>query len=669
MATKLFDLESNGLLDTMDVIHSLVIKDADTGEVLNCHNHGTYESEFSNQISIEEGLEILRTADCIVGHNIVDFDIPGIQLIYPDWKPEGIVRDTLILSRMVYPDMLDVDFKMAKKRKPKPWIDKYLYGRHSLESWGQRLGLWKGDYGKEKAKEAKEKGLEGQAATDYVWGTWSIEMQEYCVQDVEVTERVWQRLSSKNFSEDSINTEHVVHNILRRQEKYGFGFNEEKARILYDKLAAIRFKLEKELIQTFKPWYRNKGIVSPKIDRKVQRKEFKPIGYKKHKKKGTYLLDKEGNKRPIYPKEEYVAGAPYTKIKMEPFNPGSRHDIANRLQVLFGWKPEEFTEDGHPKLDETILKSLPYPEAKLLNKYMLIQKRIGQLAEGKEALLKHSKNGRIHGKVNALGAVTHRMTHSKPNIAQVPSGKSVFGDEFRELFIVAALKKLVGCDADALELRCLAGYMARYDGGAYIKTVLEGNKDNGTDMHTLNANALGCSRDDAKTWFYAFIYGSGDQNLGSILYPEASASEQKKAGARDRAKFLEALPALKKLVERVTIKANTAKKLKGLDGRILPVRSGHSALNTLLQSAGAILMKKALVILDENIQELGLTPGKEYEFVGNIHDEWQIEVDEEYATQVGELAAASIRLAGEALNFLCPTAGNYDIGNNWKETH
>ncbi|MGH0328699.1 DNA polymerase [Sinorhizobium meliloti] len=646
----------------MTTIHSLVVKDVNTGEVGSFADQPGYPP-------IKAGLDWLMEADFIAGHNIVDFDIPAIQKLHPWFQPKAIVRDTIVMSRLMWADMKDADFRQEKRKGKGRWIDQKLFGRHSLESWGQRLGVWKGDYGKEREAEGKKLGLKGQDLTRFVWGTWSKSMQDYCVQDVEVTEQVWQKVNSKGFSEESIQLEHCVRRIISRQERYGFAFDERKAVELLGTLSQAKADAERELLQTFKPWYRNLGRKEPTVDRRVAQKHLKPIGIERYKKDGRPKLDKDGNTIPVYPKAEFTTDAPYTEIKLVPFNPGSRLDIADRLKRLFGWKPLEFTSDGHPKVDEEILSSLPYPEAQLLTKYLMIQKRLGQLADGKEAWLKHVKNGRIHGQVNTNGAVTGRMTHSKPNMAQVPSGGAPYGHECRTLFVASPGKKLVGCDADALELRDLAGYMARYDGGAYIATVLEGKKELGTDMHTMNAKALGCDRDTAKTWFYAFIYGSGDFNLGCILGVKGTKQQITNAGKLSRAKFLKALPALNKLVSAVKAKCKTQGWIKGLDGRVLTVRSEHSALNTLLQSAGAIQMKRALVILDNQLQEMGLIPGVHYEFVGNIHDEWQIEVDEDKATLVGKTAANAIRLAGEYYQFRCPLAGNYDVGNNWNETH
>jgi len=662
--TLVFDIETNGLIPELTTIHSLVIRDADTGQVWSCTNHR------DDYLSVRGGLDLLMEADTIVGHNIVDFDIPAIQKLYPWFQPKGLVRDTIVMSRLMYADMTDADFRQEKRKGKGKWIDQKLFGRHSLESWGQRLGCWKGDYGKEREAEGKALGLRGEDLVQFVWGSWSQEMQDYCVQDVEVTTQLWDKLNRKGFSAESVNLEHDVRRIISRQERYGFLFDNKAAVELLGILSQEKADLEKQLQAAFRPWFRDLGRKTPTAKRRVSQSHLPAIGVETDRKGKPKLNKKTGLPIPIYPKCEFSPDAPYTEIKLVPFNAGSRLDIADRLKKLRGWKPKEFTADGHAKVDEEVLSSLPYPEAKLLTRYLLVQKRLGQLADGKEAWLKNVKaDGRIHGSVNTNGAVTGRMTHSRPNMAQVPGSGAPYGNECRALFIVPAGKKLVGADADALELRDLAGYMAAYDGGAYIKTVLEGKKEDGTDMHTQNASALGCDRPTAKVWFYAFIYGAGDFKLGLILGVKGSKQQVTAAGKTSRAKFLKALPALAKLVDAVKKKARTQGWLKGLDGRILTVRSEHAALNTLLQSAGAIQMKRALVILDNNLQSLGYVPGTHYEFVGNIHDEWQIEVNEDIATLVGLEAEKAIRLAGEYYSFRCVLAGNSVVGKSWKETH
>ncbi|WP_206631182.1 DNA polymerase [Mesorhizobium sp. M7A.F.Ca.MR.362.00.0.0] len=632
---------------------------------------------------IGAGLERLMQADELIGHNIIKFDLPAIQKVYPWFKPKGVVIDTLVLSRLIWPELKETDPKLIKRGKLPPG----LRGRYSLEPFGYRLGNWKGDY----SKMMEEKGLDP-------WASWNPEMQGYCEQDVVVNAdlyaklwTLWKDLKTEEgkrspFSDRSVLLEMDVARIIARQERWGFAFDTKKAEKLYVKLVAERDKLERSLKETFGSWLASNGQVTPTKDRSVQQKDMPPIGYKSKK---------DGTQVPIYPKAHYEAGAPYTRIKTVEFNPGSRQHIADRLKKLYGWRPMEFTDSGEPKVDETVLSQLPWPEARLLTEYLTVAKRIGQIAEGKQAWLKKEVNGRIFGGVITLGAVTRRMTHSNPNIAQVPKVKSDddgnvlwgyvggYGADCRELFTSTAGFVLVGCDADALELRCLAGYMARYDGGAYIDTILKGKKSEGTDMHTVNARALGLDptkaytvegktvsgREIAKVWFYAFIYGAGDYKLGTILGVLGSEKKIRDAGAASKAAFMRNLPALGKLVEQVKKRASNRKFLFALDGGKLKVRKAHAALNTLLQSAGAIIMKVALVILDADLQAAGLVPGVDYEFCANVHDEWQIDTLPQHVETVKRLAEDSIRKAGDDLEFKCPLAGNADAGSNWKETH
>jgi DNA polymerase I-like protein with 3'-5' exonuclease and polymerase domains len=657
-----FDIESDGLIPEMTVIHSLVIKDMVSGTVVHFTDH-----DYPGALPVIEGVKLLMRAKRIAGHNIQGFDIPAIQKLYPWFKPEGLVLDTVIMSRTIYPDMRDADFRQAEKceKTGGKWIPGQMNGRHSLESWGYRLGLWKGDYGKQKEAEARELGLKGSLMTLHVWGKWSVEMQDYCEQDVEVTYALLQKLQKKNFSDQSIQLEHDVQRIISRQEAHGWAFDEQAAYELYGKLRGAQTEIEDKLAGIFAPWFRFDGVMTPKADRTVKRTDLDVTITKRR------FSDKTGKELTPYVgpvQETYHEDAPYTKIKMKPFNPSSRQDIANRLKTLYGWQPTLFTPDGQAKVDDEVLSGLKYPAAALLTEYLQIDKLTGMLSEGKEAWLKAVRDGRIHGRVNTMGTVTSRMTHSKPNMAQVPSGKIRWGHECRALFTANKGQVLVGCDADALELRCLAGYMAAWDNGAYIKTILEGKKEDGTDMHTLNAKALGCDRDTAKTWIYAMLYGSGDLNLGSVLGVRGSDQKVAGAGRAARVKLMKAFPALKKLVDACKARALDGK-LKGIDGRFVPVRSAHSSLNTLLQSAGAIIMKKGLVILDALLQAEGFVPGQHYEFVGNIHDEWQISTNPDIADRVGFLATEAIRLAGEALNFRCPLKGNFDKGKNWGETH
>jgi len=442
MQRVVFDIETNGLLHQLDRVHSLVIKDLDSGKVWSCTN------DDPRYTSIEDGLKILQNADEVWAHNGIKFDLPALKLVYPDFDiPIERVRDTLLYSRLIWPELGDRDMGLIRaKRMPGK-----LRGSHGLEAWGYRLKLNKGDY----AKEMKAQGLDP-------WANWNQPMQDYCELDVEVTEKLWEKIQTKEIPERAVELEHWFCHIIGLQERFGYRFNVTKAADLYSVLAARRAAIDAELKEMFKPWFVNQGRFTPKGD----------------------------NKR-----FGYVAGATFSKVKLQEFNPSSRQQIADRLIKLYGWKPQEFTESGQPKVAETTLKDLPYPPAKLLSERFLIEKRIGQLAEGDQAWLKLERNGRIHGSVNTIGAVTGRCTHSAPNVAQVPGVGAEYGKECRELFCVDDGFKQVGADASGLELRCLAHYMARYDGGAYAKIILEG------DIHTENQKAAGLpTRNNAKTF-------------------------------------------------------------------------------------------------------------------------------------------------------------------------
>ena len=291
--------------------------------------------------------------------------------------------------------------------------------------------------------------------------------------------------------------------------------------------------------------------------------------------------------------------------------------------------------------------------AELVQEYLLLQKRVSQVESWLEAL---GEDGRVHGRVITNGAVTGRMTHSSPNMAQIPNAGSVYGHECRECWTVEEGNVLVGCDASGLELRMLAHYMKDED---YVKTVVEGSSKDGTDVHTKNQKAAGLqTRDQAKTFIYAFLYGAGPSKIGSIVGGGA------KDGERLITSFLKATPALQRLRDTVGKYAGKGF-VPGLDGRKIWVRSEHAALNSLLQGAGAIVMKKALCIFYDKIKA-NKWPVK---LVANVHDEIQMETTPEFADIVGKAARMSIIEAGEHFKLRCPLDGEYKYGRTWRDTH
>ncbi len=662
----LFDLEADNLIEDLTVIHCVHVHDRLTGEWLRFSGGRDSDSRYSDGTlaprdgSIEDGLRFLMDAETICGHNVIGYDVPALQKLYPWFLPRGRILDTLIVSRLIWTDLKDRDARAIKNRIRPPEFTGKMVGSHSLEAWGYRLGAMKGDYSEVKKAEALAMGLQGEEIIRYTWATFNREMDDYCRQDVEVTLALLEQIEKKDYSPEAIELELDVAEIIQKQETFGFQFDSAAALRLTAELTGIRADLEDQLRATFKPW-------------------FEPV---RAKGEPVVLNPKTGNKT-----LGRTAGCPLSKVELTVFNPGSRQHIANRMTALFGWSPVEFTESGQPKVDETTLGSLNYPEAKLLVRYLTVQKRLGQLAEGDAAWLKKvGTDGRVHGRVNTNGAVTGRMTHHSPNIAQVPSSGALWGPDCRALFTVKPGYRLVGCDAEGLELRVLGHFLHRYDGGAYADAVVNGKKEDETDVHNVNKKAAGLRlRDSAKTLIYAMVYGAGPHKIGSVVYDdfdtEAQAafdSKYPQGDKRDEAlarlgkktsnRLMENLPALGSLMALVKEKAKRGY-LKGLDGRLLHVRSPHSALNTLLQSGGALAMKKALVFLKQDLDALGWTHGKEYGFTANVHDEWQAEVREDLAETFGTLSAAAIVKAGEHFNLKCPLAGAYAQGRNWAETH
>lgn len=531
--------------------------------------------------------EYLKDFTKIVMHNGISFDAYHLNKSWNTKIRLTNVIDTLVISRLLNPS---------------------LEGGHSLEAWGNRLSLigtnkeGKMDYPQMWEFQAgRKQKYDGECFDDPYMDL----LIKYCIADVELTERVYlylmDELSSQKFSQESVDLEHQVQAIIAKQERNGYKLDISYASTL---LAEINTKM------------------SNIVDEMQVR--FPPVVTERYSKKTGKRL----------------------KDLVEVFNPGSRQQIADRL-IGLGWKPKKKTEKGSIVVDESTLADVDIPEAKIVLEYMMLQKRSAQLNSWLDAC---GDDFRVHGKVITNGAVTGRMTHHSPNMAQVPNSGSIYGKECRQCWTVEKGYMQVGADASGLELRMLAHYMQDDD---YTNEVVNG------DIHTKNQIAAGLpTRNNAKTFIYAFLYGAGAAKIGSVIGGGA------KEGQKLIDSFLKATPALAKLKEKV---ARLAAKgyVPGLDGRRVLVRSEHAALNTLLQSAGAIVMKKALVIFDKKIKDNKW----DAKFIANVHDEWQLEVKEGLENLVGQAAVDSIREAGVSFNMRCPLDGEYKTGRNWAECH
>ena len=591
MNSLVFDIETDGLDPTKIFCISTI-------------NVDTQEQSNFDINNISNGIYHLQQADKLIGHNIIGFDITAIKNLYRVNLSDKKIIDTLVLSRLFNP----------------------VRGAHSLEAWGYKLGFPKIDFNE--------------------YDKYSEEMMDYCAHDVQLNFKVYEELKreSKGFTSESVNLERDIYKIITDQREHGFMFDVYLANKLLSEFENEIKLTEKEVHKTFKP----------RIDRRVI--------YPQHTKDGVLRkmgLDTKGKQVRLTDDEYDIFNKSQSNTVVreseKPFKLGSRQQIGDYLQQ-FGWKPKEFTPTGQPKVDEKILNKVKeIPEAALIAKYLMLQKRIAQVSSWTD-FMKHEPNSnglwaRVHGSVITNGTITGRMSHRDPNMAQVPSLASPYGKECRSCWTVPRGHKLVGIDASGLELRMLAHYLNDKE---FTNDIING------DIHTANQNRAGLkSRNQAKTFIYAFLYGAGDAKIGAIV------GGSKGEGRRIKQSFLSNFGTLKTFRNRITREAEQNGFIKGLDGRKIFIRSSHAALNSLLQGAGAIVMKRALIILDELIQENNLTAT----CVANVHDEWQVEVIEEQAEQLGQLGVDAIRAAGVYYNLNCPLDGEYKVGGNWSETH
>ena len=337
-----------------------------------------------------------------------------------------------------------------------------------------------------------------------------------------------------------------------------------------------------------------------------------------------------------------------TKVKYIPFNIGSRKQIAERL-IEKGWKPKLKTDKGNVIVNEEVLKSINMPEAKMFSRYLLLQKRVAQIKSWIELC---DKDNKVHGKVMTLRTITGRMAHNSPNMAQVPAVYSPYGKECRDCWTVSDINKysLVGTDASGLELRCLAHYM---NDTKFTNELLTG------DIHTVNMEMAGLSnRDQAKTFIYAFLYGAGAAKIGKIVGGGAKKGQQ----LIDR--FLSNMPALNALRTKVQ-KASQNGIIRGLDGRLLHIRSSHSALNTLIQGAGAVVCKHWLLEIMSSIKMTRI----DAKLVASIHDEYQFEVNNNDITTFGQITKETMKKTQEVLKLNCELDSEWKVGKTWASTH
>jgi len=415
---------------------------------------------------------------------------------------------------------------------------------------------------------------------------------------------------------DWISLEHQVAEILSTQEIHGWYFDEEAAHRLE---STLRCELE-ALTGSLREQH---PFVS-----------------------GAEFTPKRDNRS-----SGYVAGCPFTRLK--DFNPTSRDHIAWVMKTHYKWKPTEMTDTGKPVIDEVVLKDIGTPMALEFYRCLDLTKKLGMLTEGVNAYLKLVRHNRIHHNCETA-TNTFRCAHRKPNLGQTPSDA-----EFRKLFCASPGYVMVGADLAGIELRMLAHYLARYDGGRYGHVLLNG------DIHQENADKIGISRKLVKTVTYAFLYGAGDQKIGLSYDPQLSSTAARKKGAEIRQAYMDAIPGLQKLVEAVKRKAKGAGEVLAIDGRRIACDGPHKALNYLLQGSAAVLAKRWMLLTHESIFRADIKAHQ----LAFVHDELQFECEEEYANDLKFSLLWAAQSAGEFYNLRVPIAAEAKQGRDWSEVH
>ena len=544
---------------------------------------------FQDRVNLIRYLKRYKT---IVGHNVLSFDIPVLNKLWGINISRERIVDTLILSQLFNPNR-----------------DK----GHSLAEWGHKLGMEKGEF------------------CDFT--RLSKEMVDYCVQDTKITTKLYEylmRVEKKDFSDASIELEHNIRFIIDRQQDHGFYLDFKNAHILMTETNCKAKEIEAEILSTIKPKAKLLKHVIPKIKLNG---EMSSVGVKQ------------------IPDYANVVGGEFSFIEFQPFNLASPKQIVERMQE-YGWKPVEFTPKGNPKVTERNLATVSTNAPKALQQlaeWKMLETRWKTVEAWLDAV---DQENRVHGKVRTMGAITGRMTHSEPNMANVVASYKPYGKECRACWTVedTANYSLVGVDAKGLELRMLAHYM---DDPEFTEAVVNG------DPHTLNQKAAGLpTRESAKTFIYALCYGAGSEKIGSII------GGSSKDGEKLKEKFFSNMPKLKALIKKVQSYANRGY-IRGIDGRRLFVRSPHASLNTLLQGAGAICCKQWSILLYEEIEKLGLDAS----LVNTIHDEQQYECHKKDVDKLCEIADTTMQQVGIGFNMNILLNADAKVGLTWAETH
>lgn len=583
------DIEANGLTPTK--IWCCVCQDVDDKSITVFRDGDA-----------DKAKEFFARCDKVIGHNFIGYDSIWLNTLWGvDLTLDKIV-DTLVLSRLA---------------------DSFRPG-HSLRDWGQRLDCLK-DHHED-------------------WSQWSQEMEDYCIQDVNVTMKVYERLKKelKGFTKESVEIEHWSQYILEQQRMKGFLLDQQLALSTKSEIDTKYLEIIDKLQKVFPP---RKVVTGEWIAKRTKAGDINAVSQR---------IINSGL-------VEHVEGDTYNRIEYKEFCIDSPKEICERLKDY--WKPVIMTPAGQPKVCEinlnTLRKDAP-DELKLIKDCKVLKSRSTLIQSYFDAC---GDDGRVHGQVVSIGAGTHRMAHRNPNTGNIPS-KGLYGEVCRQMFTVDEGRKLVGCDAANIQFRVLAHYL---NNAELIDQIVH------KDMHYYFSQMYGLNPKDkeydesnhdmvmarkkGKTCTFAIIMGAGVAKIGEVLGSYAAGKE-----AFDNLK--RSVTGWNKFQKEIEYRAGVGF-FTGLDGRKIPLKSAHFGMSSYLQAGEAVIMKKAMIESYKEIQKLGIDAHQ----VAVVHDEMQYDCAEDVAETVGEILKKNIIAAGVHFNLRCPLGAEYMIGKTWVETH
>ena len=604
----IYDIETNGLIDTVDTIWLVVTKNIDTNEII------TFSDYDVDSKPLNELVPFLNKATVLIGHNIIGYDNVVMHKLL-NWTPPTSIKmiDTMIISQMN-------NFRRE--------------GKHSLKNFGLILNDAKGE------------------SPDFL--KYSPEMKTYAIQDVNLNHKVYkyvineaqQLIANRPKFQQALRTEHAIAELCSQQIKTKWKFNTPLARKHYEYLASEMKIIEDEINPTLKP---RKVLIDkdPKKAKYLQDGRFSSVS-------ARMLSQFLGTEIKQTDTDKWNPNDTFQRFNMIEADLGNMDQVRGML-LDNGWQPSQYTPKGEPKITEDTLSSIKGDIGQKVLKYYQLRSRHSVLRGWIE--LAEANNDRVYVEAFNIGTPTYRQRHSK--IVNVPSSNSFFGKEMRELFIADTDKVMVGCDSSGNQIRALGHYLNSKEINDHI---LNG------DIHQRTADVVGVPRQLAKSLLYATIFGAGFAKLGKMV----NGIEDLEKGKEVKNKLYVAFPGLKELNNRLNKFFYTTQNKDGmgfipaLDGRKIYAESSFKLLNYLLQAYEAITVKSAVVNAFKMFKEEKLN----VDMLGLIHDEVQVQTKPENIKRVKEILSYSFGdFITKELELNIQMAGDAKEGKNWYETH